>query len=99
VIGANPAKDRELKLPGPFLQPTMTMSTNMEGLIARVAAASRALWVDILIARRALAAKLLRRAQNELERELSDSTDRFEIERRERAWNRWQPQDGSLLGR
>lgn len=27
------------------------------------------------------------------------STDRFELERRERAWNRWHSSDGSLLGR
>jgi len=30
---------------------------------------------------------------------LAGSVDRFEVERRERAWNRWQSQDSSLLGR
>lgn len=35
---------------------------------------------------------------SEREHILASSVDRFEVERRERAWNRWQSQDGSLLG-
>ena len=30
---------------------------------------------------------------------LADSVDRFELERRERDWTRWQSSDASLLGR
>jgi len=75
------------------------MAVFLTSVVVRLTALSRTLWVDILIACRALAAKRRRRARNELERLLSDSSDRFDLERRERAWNRWQPSDGSLLGR
>jgi hypothetical protein len=36
--------------------------------------------------------------RTEQERYLAASGDRFEVERRERAWNREQERDGSLLG-
>jgi len=75
------------------------MAVFLASVVTRLTALSRTLWVDILIARRALAAKRRQRARNELERLLSDSSDRFDLERRERAWNRWQSQDGSLLDR
>lgn len=75
------------------------MAVLLTSAIARVAASSGTLWTDVRVACRALSAKRRQRAQNELERQLSGSTDRFELERRERAWNRWQSQDGSLLGR
>jgi hypothetical protein len=39
------------------------------------------------------------RQGGELERYLAGSADRFEVERRERAWTRWQGSDGSLLWR
>jgi hypothetical protein len=38
-------------------------------------------------------------SSSQYERVLADSVDRFEVERHERAWNRWHSQDGSLLGR
>jgi hypothetical protein len=37
--------------------------------------------------------------RNEYERFFAGSVDRFELERRERDWTRWQSSDGSLLGR
>jgi hypothetical protein len=37
--------------------------------------------------------------RNELEHFFAGSVDRFELERRERDWTRWQSRDGSLLGR
>ena len=41
-----------------------------------------------------------RRGQRgEYERFFAGSVDRFELERREREWTRWQSSDGSLLGR
>ena len=40
-----------------------------------------------------------RRRRGESERCFAGATDRFELERRERAWNRWHNRDGSLLGR
>lgn len=40
-----------------------------------------------------------RRRQMEDERLLLDSIDRFELERREHAWNRWQSSEGGLLRR
>jgi hypothetical protein len=109
VIGANPPKDWELKDPGPFsrgsvrlafcLSVGINMAVTLTSVVGRVTALSRTLRVNILMACHALGAKRRRRAQNELEQRLSDSSDRFELERRERAWNRWQPGDGSLLGR
>jgi hypothetical protein len=57
-----------------------------------VATASRA-------ARQGLIAALRRRRRSEHERFLAGSADHFEVERRERAWDRWQSRDGSLLGR
>jgi hypothetical protein len=38
-------------------------------------------------------------SSSQYERILAGSVDRFEVERRERTWNRWHSQDGSLLGR
>ena len=57
-----------------------------------VATASRA-------ARQGLIAALKRQPRSEHERFLAGSADHFEVERRERAWDRWQSRDGSLLGR
>ena len=38
-------------------------------------------------------------SDSQYERILAGSVDHFEVERRERAYNRWHSQDGSLLGR
>jgi len=46
-----------------------------------------------------LAAADSRRRRGEHERYFADSADRFELERRERAWSRGHYSDGSLLGR
>jgi hypothetical protein len=46
-----------------------------------------------------LAAAYGRRRAGEHERYFSGSSDRFELERRERAWTRGHSSDGSLLGR
>jgi hypothetical protein len=54
---------------------------------------------DIRSAWRRLAARQMRRRRDELERHFAGSADRFELERRERAWTRWHSSDGSLLGR
>ena len=51
-------------------------------------AATRAAWV-----------RLAQTAgRSDQERYLADAVDRFEVERREHAWNRGQRDDGSLLG-
>ena len=67
-------------------------------VLARLAASIRVLWANIGILRCTFAAMRRSRAQSESERLLSDATDRFELERRERAWTRRHPEDGSLLG-
>lgn len=54
-------------------------------------AAMRSAW-------QSFAAGLKGRQRGELDRYLAGSADRFEVERRERAWTRRQPSDGSLLG-
>jgi hypothetical protein len=65
------------------------------------AASKRAMAVGVAIrsAWQSLAAGLKGRQGGELERYLAGSADRFEVERRERAWTRWRDSDGSLLGR
>jgi hypothetical protein len=40
-----------------------------------------------------------RRRRGEHERYFGSSADRFELERRERAYTRWDSHEGSLLGR
>jgi hypothetical protein len=62
------------------------------------AASFKTLWVAMRSALREWAASRRRRAQDDHERLLNDSKDRFELERRERTWNRWHDSDGSLLG-
>jgi hypothetical protein len=47
----------------------------------------------------ALQATYRSRLRGELERYFAGSADRFELERRERAWARGHSSDGSLLGR
>jgi hypothetical protein len=64
-----------------------------------VAARIRALGADIRLAWQRVAAVHRRGQRGEYERLLADSADRFELERRERTWTRWQSSDGSLLGR
>ena len=46
-----------------------------------------------------LATAYRRRQRRAHERYFAGSTDRFELERRERAWTRGHSSDGSLLGR
>jgi hypothetical protein len=67
-------------------------------VVGSVAASINALGADIRSAWRRLAAVRRRRPRGEHERVRAGSADRFELERRERAWNRWQSSDGSLLG-
>jgi hypothetical protein len=67
-------------------------------IVGSIAASIKALGTDIRLAWRRLAAVRRRRQSGECERLLAGSADRFELERRERAWNRWQSSDGSLLG-
>ena len=57
----------------------------------RLSAAIRSAWQSLL-------AGLKGRQGGELEHYLAGSADRFEVERRERAWTRWHGSDGSLLG-
>ena len=45
-----------------------------------------------------LTERVRQRNGTERERDLAASSDRFEVERRERAWNRGENRDGSLLG-
>lgn len=74
---------------------TMHNGKNCVGLAQRVkavTAAARAL-------QQRLKAALGNPSGSQFERILAGSVDRFEVERRERAWNRWHSQDGSLLGR
>jgi hypothetical protein len=68
-------------------------------VVGSVAASIKALGAIIRLAWQRLAAVCKRRQRGEYERLLAGSADRFELERRERAWNRWQSSDGSLLGR
>jgi hypothetical protein len=68
-------------------------------VVGSVAASIKALGANIRLAWQRLAAVCKRRQRGEYERLLAGSADRFELERRERAWNRWQSSDGSLLGR
>ena len=68
-------------------------------VVASVAASIRALGANIRLAWLRLAAVRRRSQRRDHERLLAGSTDRFELERRERAWTRWQSSDGSLLGR
>jgi len=58
-----------------------------------------ALRVRIDGTRQTLVAWRRRRGRGEPGCDFGDSTDRFELERRERARNRWDSSDGSLLGR
>ena len=67
-------------------------------LVASVDASIKALGADIRSAWQRLAAVRGRRQRGECERLLASSADRFELERREREWNRWHNRDGSLLG-
>ena len=74
---------------------TMHNGKNCVGLAQRVkavTAAARALQQRLKVA-------LGHPSGSPFERILAGSVDRFEVERRERAWNRWHSQDGSLLGR
>jgi hypothetical protein len=66
---------------------------------ASVAASIKTLGAGIRLAWQRLAAVLRHTQHGEYERLLAGSADRFELEQRERAWNRWQSGDGSLLGR
>ena len=68
-------------------------------VVGSIAASIKALGTNIRLAWRRLAAVRRRRKSGEYERLLAGSADRFELERRERARNRWQSSDGSLLGR
>ena len=68
---------------------------NLVGLAPRV----KAMTAAARVALQRLMAALGRLRRSERERFLADSVDRFEVERRERAWNRWQSEDGSLLDR
>jgi hypothetical protein len=60
-------------------------------LIGSVAFATRCVWMATMTA-------LKRPSRSAHEKFLEESIDRFEVEQRERAWNRWQSEDGSLLG-
>ena len=74
---------------------TMQNGKNCVGFAPRVkavTAAARALQQRLKVA-------LGHPSGSQFERILAGSVDRFEVERRERAWNRWHSQDGSLLGR
>ncbi len=74
---------------------TMQNAKNCAGLAQRVkavTAATRALQQRLKVALRHL-------SSSRYERILAGSVDHFEVERRERTWNRWHNQDGSLLGR
>ena len=67
-------------------------------VVGSIAASIKALGAEMRLAWRRLTAVRRRRQSGEYERLLAGSADRFELERRERAWNRWQSSDGSLLG-
>ncbi len=74
---------------------TMQNGKNFAGLAQRVkavTAAARTLQQRLKVA-------LGHLSSSRYERILAVSVDRFEVERRERVWNRWHSQDGSLLGR
>ena len=66
--------------------------------VGRVAASIKALGADIRLVWQRLAVARRRRQRGEFERLLAGSADRFDLELRERAWNRWQSRDASLLG-
>jgi hypothetical protein len=66
--------------------------------VGNVAASIRALCAKIRLVWHRLTAVRKLRQRGEYERLLASSADRFELERRERAWTRWQSGDGSLLG-
>jgi hypothetical protein len=68
-------------------------------VVRSVTASIKALGANIRLAWQRLPAVRTRRQRGEYERLLAGSGDRFELERRERAWNRWQSSDASLLGR
>ena len=68
-------------------------------IVRSIAASIKTLGTDTRLAWRRLAAVRRHRQSGEYERLLAGSADRFELERRERVWNRWQSSDGSLLGR
>jgi hypothetical protein len=67
-------------------------------VVRSVAASIKALVANLRLGWQRLAAVHSRRQRGEYERLLDGSTDRFELERRERAWNRSHASDGSLLG-
>jgi hypothetical protein len=74
---------------------TMQNGKNSAGFTQRVkalTAAARALQQRLKVA-------LGHLSRGQHERILAGSVDRFEVERRERAWNRWYSEDDSLLGR
>lgn len=74
---------------------TMQNATNSAGLAQRVkavTATARALQQSLKVA-------LGHLRSSQYERILADPVDRFEVERREVAWNRGDCRDGSLLGR
>jgi hypothetical protein len=74
---------------------TMQSGKSSAGLaqgVNMVAAAARALQQRLKVV-------LGHPGSRQYERILADSVDRFEVERRERAWNRGDCRDGSLLGR
>jgi len=64
-----------------------------------VAASIKALGAGMCLVWQRLAAVPRRGQRREYEPLLADSVDRFELERREQAWMRWQSSDASLLGR
>ena len=70
-------------------------------LLSTVAASKRimALGAEIRSAWQRLAAWQRRWRRGEHERYFAGAADRFELERRERAWTRRHSSDGSLLGR
>ena len=73
----------------------MQNGKNSAGLAQRVkavTAAARTLQLRLKVA-------LGHLSSSQYERILAGSVDRFEVERRERAWSRWHSQDGNLLGR
>jgi len=73
---------------------TMQAGKNSAGLAQRIRAATAAARTLEL----RLKVGLGHLSSSQCERILAGSVDRFEVEQRERAWNRWHSQDGSLLG-
>jgi hypothetical protein len=68
------------------------ISAGLAQRVKAVTAAARALQQRLKVA-------LGHLSSSQYERILAGSVDHFEVERRERAWNRWHNQDGSLLWR